>query len=136
MREYPKALVAGVVAAITSALSLPTTASATEPIVGTWRGIVDETGFGTYGGILIFEKAEEGSSSYPAYDCNGRLTLIAAEGATYTYREIITRGRFRCIDGHVQMIVDGDDLLYVWTKELQGDDVISGGEFRRLDEAP
>ncbi len=136
MRPTLIGFAACLIAAITSPLSLPTTASATEPIVGTWQGIVDEKGFGTYDATLVFEKAEEGSSFYPVYDCDGRLTLISAEGGIYAYYETITRGRFRCIDGHIQMIVDGDALSYVWTEELQSDDVISAGEFRRLEQAP
>ncbi|MEM7121922.1 MAG: hypothetical protein AAF563_11635 [Pseudomonadota bacterium] len=109
---------------------------ATEPIVGTWQGIIIERGLDPYNATLVIESTDEGTSSYPEYDCDARLTLISVDGAIHEYSEIITRGRFRCTDGYLQLTVDGDELIYSWTEERQGDDVIYTGRLQRLDEVP
>lgn len=67
---------------------------------------------------------KSGSIEYPTLGCSGSLSFIKTEGSTYWYREHITYGTDKCIDGGIiQIILIGNSISWYW---YEGDATASG----------
>jgi hypothetical protein len=58
-----------------------------------------------------------GTINYPSFGCGGRLEFMRTDGTTYWYRETLTSGLDKCIDGGVIQLSRhplGDANSWVW----------------------
>ena len=100
--------------------ALAGTASAqTPPPAGSWEGEVVQLGPGTYSGKYPAKIAFEGNAGkidYPSLSCGGQLQFIEARGFSFAYREVLTYGKDRCIQGGLVTVfrVEGG-LQFLWT---------------------
>jgi hypothetical protein len=55
-----------------------------------------------------------GSTAYPSLGCGGELTYLGAQGDGFGYREHITYGQGKCIDGEIGVVPKGNTLYWEW----------------------
>lgn len=110
-----------------------------DPIIGTWEGTVDQPGFDPYAGVMVFTSLAAGKSTYPTSNCGGTLKGGGSYGA-YSYRETITYGGVDddengegCLDGRIQIFLDGDALTWDWVTYYEGRRIGATGKFTRRD---
>ena len=104
-------------------------------IVGSWTGTIDDSLGQSYNGVMTFTSPERGSSDYPSLECGGRLSGSESDGV-YRFTETITRGRATetsggCIDGRIEMTIDGDTMMWRWLGSWQGQSITASATFRR-----
>ncbi len=84
------------------AATLAGSSAPSQTLSGQWCGEAEQTGPGDYrsrwSATLVLEESM-GRMDYPSLGCGGTLTFERAEGRVDFYRERITYGRERCIDG-------------------------------------
>jgi hypothetical protein len=64
-----------------------------------------------------------GNIGYPSLGCGGNLDFIRTDGTSFWYRERLSYGKNKCIDGGtIQMRAHplGDTTSWVWTWEGSG----------------
>jgi hypothetical protein len=90
-----------------------------QTLSGSWCGVGEQTnpdGSKSRWAARMHLAGQHGRMDYPSLDCGGTLTFVRAEGAIHFYRERITHGRDRCIDGGlvaVEPLLTG--LRWEWT---------------------
>lgn len=105
-------------------------ALAQQPASGSWSGVGLEVSGGqtqTYT-VRVQLDAGGGKIDYPTLPCGGTLTPLQAQGGVQEFREKLTYGLDKCVDGGtVGIVVKGDTLIWYWTGEgtNQPDSVVS-----------
>jgi hypothetical protein len=95
-----------------------------EGLGGSWEGEVTQSGDSpsTYRmEMQLYGKA--GSIHYPTLGCGGNLEFIKTDGTSFWYRERITSGKDKCIDGGVIQLrrhALGGDTTWDWRWEGGG----------------
>jgi len=116
--------------AVALMLAAPGAAQAQE--AGTWRGIVDQPGSGTYDVIMELDGSGGGSTDYPALACSGSLS-----GGPGSYHETIVTNRAvegqagGCIDGDISVSVSGDTMSWYWSGSWQGEPYTASAVLQR-----
>lgn len=85
---------------------------------GTWSGTVSQPGakHPTYFTKMSLDRSGGGSIDYPELQCSGTLTFIGKEGPSFVYRERITHGKTKCIDGGTLKVTPRGNLLdWYWS---------------------
>src|SRR5689334_6502126 len=100
--------------ALVAFMSLVPAVAAAGGVKGTWSGSVSQPGARPYSLRLTLDGAS-GSADYPELGCGGTLSLVSDGGNTLTYRESITRGREKCIDGNVTVSLSADGRSMQWS---------------------
>ena len=89
-----------------------------QTLSGSWCGIGEQTnpdGTTHQWTARMRLAGPEGRMDYPSLDCGGILTIERAEGDVHLYRERITYGRERCIDGGVVAVeAMGTSVRWEW----------------------
>jgi hypothetical protein len=73
-----------------------------QTLSGSWCGVGEQTnpdGSKSHWTARMHLAGQHGRMDYPSLDCGGTLTFVRAEGLIHFYRERITYGRDRCVDG-------------------------------------
>ncbi len=86
-------------------------------LAGKWSGTVDqpEGETASYKMVMTLDPSGSGSIDYPDLKCGGTLTYIKTEGVYSFYRERITQGKEKCIDGGtVRLKKHGGKLEWYW----------------------
>lgn len=90
-----------------------------ELLSGYWCGAAEQTnpdGTKSYWSANLLLKGTEGHMEYPSLDCGGPLTFERMENGIHFYRERITYGRDRCIDGGLIAVErSGTSVRWEWT---------------------
>ncbi len=115
-----------------------TAASTQDSIVGTWNGVIEQQPAGpasSYAAEFTFTSPTSGTSRYPSLNCGGTLSG-GGSGGTYRFRESITYGRATpttggCIDGSVEIVLNGARMSIRWTGSWQGQSVVASGTLGR-----
>lgn len=84
---------------------------------GKWSGTVEQPEGETpaYKMVMTLDPSGGGSIDYPDLKCGGTLTYLKTEGVYSFYRERITRGKEKCIDGGtVRLKPNGGKLEWYW----------------------
>ena len=105
-----------------AALGLLVVASMFTPAIGaglggTWSGIVTQSEPNTTYAVEMELYGMLGSINYPSLKCGGKLEFLREEGKIFFYRETLTFGKDRCIDGGTVQISPhplGDSTLWNW----------------------
>ncbi len=86
---------------------------------GSWCGIAEQTnpdGEKSYWSAAMVLRGVEGTMEYPSLDCGGTLAYERSDGAIHFYREQITWGRDRCLDGGLVAVEPvGTGVRWEWT---------------------
>lgn len=104
---------------------------------GTWRGIVEQPGVGTFEMVMVLDGLGGGTTDYPTENCGGVLS-----GRPGKYFETITRNRAvpggtgGCIDGWIAVKVSGDTLQMNWSGDWEGEHYTASGTLTRVVEDP
>ena len=90
-----------------------------QTLSGQWCGWGQQTGPGDYrsawSGNLSLDGAT-GHMEYPSLQCGGTLTFEGVDGNVHWYRERITYGHDRCLDGgRVGVEPEGTSMRWQWT---------------------
>lgn len=89
-----------------------------EALYGKWSGIVQQFGPGDYKGSYFAEITLEGNSgkmNYPTLGCGGELSFENEKEGIVSYREHISYGQKKCIDGGLIAVrPSGDSLQWAW----------------------
>jgi hypothetical protein len=125
-----------VLLALAAACALP---AAAQPIVGTWTGTVHQAGEPPYPAEMTLTSPTSGSSSYSSLSCGGTLSGgVSGSGssAAYRFRESITHGRATettggCIDGTIEMVVQGNSMQWSWSGSWQGKSYFASATLQR-----
>jgi hypothetical protein len=110
-------------------------ARADDDIVGTWTGMLKQDDGEPFPAQLTFVSPKGGVSRYPSSRCGG----ILSGGPTnqgYRYTETITWGlqgelENYCIDGTLDVTVEGDVLKYNWSRIWNGTATHTVGDLKR-----
>ncbi len=80
---------------------------------GKWSGNAKQWGAKTpdYAVEMGLDPSGSGSIGYPGLECGGTLTFIRKEDGSFFYRERITYGKEKCIDGGTLRLTPRDDKL-------------------------
>lgn len=114
----------------------PAAAFAGDPVVGTWRGTVDQPGWGSYEAVMTFDSAGGGTVQYPSLNCGGTLSGSGAAGA-YNFTESITYGLWTpegggCVTGgSIRMVLEGDAAFWEWRGSHEGKEIYASGKLYR-----
>jgi hypothetical protein len=66
---------------------------------GTWQGNVTQDNPNSTYPMEMELYGEKGSINYPSLRCGGTLQFVRSDGMVYWYREALTFGKDKCIDG-------------------------------------
>ena len=92
-------------------------AFAADPLVGIWegRGTQYPPGRDPSWSIVMTINASDGAIQYPSLSCGGTLTQLSRDGNSAQFRETITYGKDRCIDGGtITVRLASGRLSWVW----------------------
>ncbi len=113
-----------------AALTPGTVPPASAPLVGHWAGIVaqPDSAAGTYETVIELDDSGSGKSDYPTLKCGGTLTPIETSEAPHAYRETLTYGQTKCIDGGtITLTPTGKkSVLFEWQQKTGGVTEASG----------
>ena len=108
----------------------PPEAIAAAPLVGHWSGIVaqPDSAAGTYETVIELNDSGSGRSDYPSLKCGGTLTPIETSEDPHAYRETLTYGQTKCIDGGTITLTPTDkkSVLFEWQQKTGGVTEASG----------
>lgn len=123
--------------AVIFALAFPVASVAADTSAGTWRGNVDQPGWGSYEAVMKLDGAGGGAAEYPSLSCGGTLSGGGAAGV-YSFTETITYGLWTpeeggCINGgSIRMVLEGASAFWEWRgKSHDGEDVYASGKLHR-----
>jgi hypothetical protein len=88
-----------------------------EGLSGRWSGTVQQSGADPYS-VTMELSGSQGSVDYPQLGCGGTLTMISSGGSSFSYRESITYGQKKCIDGGIIRVTadsSGTTLDWNWS---------------------
>lgn len=132
----------GIGAALICALCLAAgSPAAANGVVGEWRGTLDQAGLEPIETIFVFDADNRGSSSYPEYSCGGTLSG-GGSGGSYRFSEVITYGRYDaeantgCLDGTIELTIDGDSMSVDWNGDFEGNPAHASGVLYRASSGP
>ena len=114
---------------------------AADPIVGTWKGTVDQSGYGSYEVTMTLDSAGGGTIEYPSLNCGGSLSG-SGSGGVYQYRETITYGLADsegkgCITGgSIRVVIQGDGAFWEWNGSYESKDYYVSGKLYRVGPKP
>ena len=98
---------------------------------GYWCGIGEQHNPGgekSYWTAHLRLTGADGHMEYPSLDCGGTLTFERTEGAVHFYRERITYGRDRCLDGGLVAVEKtGESVRWEWTGVADHADIKATG---------
>ena len=135
------ALVFRLLLAIAFTLMNAETSLAADPVVGTWRGTVDQPGYGSYEVVMTLDSADGGTIEYPSLGCGGSLSGEGS-GGTYQYRETITHGLINsegkgCITGgSIRVVLQGDGVFWEWNGNYESKNIYVSGKLYRVGPKP
>lgn len=84
---------------------------------GSWDGNVTQDNPPATYRLEMILYGDIGNINYPSLGCGGNLEFIRTDGTTYWYREHITYGKDKCIDGGIIQIRRhplGDPNSWIW----------------------
>ncbi|MFO1184101.1 MAG: hypothetical protein U1E56_04875 [Bauldia sp.] len=117
MRELAAAAAAALIVAHSS-----WAVAAEDNLIGKWTGLVLETG--TNGAVDVWDVTltvadlDHATIAYEGLDCGGTLAFLRTVGNVREYRETLTYGREKCIDGGtVGFSLNRGKLLWYWSGE-------------------
>jgi hypothetical protein len=91
---------------------------------GTWRGTGHQSPAGSSGAdwtIAMTINANGGSIEYPSLSCGGTLTQLSRTDTSAEYREHITHGQGRCVDGGTILVkYQNSQLAWSWSGSQSG----------------
>lgn len=108
-------------------------AEAQDP-TGVWTGTVYQPNSrsGSYPMTMRLDSAGGGAIDYPSLSCGGTVSGGGSAG-DYTYRESITYGRDRCIDGGtIHLVLQGEQAFWEW----KGSGAYASAKLRRSGGGP
>jgi hypothetical protein len=95
-----------------------------ETLEGTWRGSGHQTPAGDAGSdftIVMVISKNGGSIDYPSLGCGGTLTRLSAGDRSAQFRESLTRGAGKCVDGgNISVNLFRGKLSWTWTGQQKG----------------
>ena len=90
-----------------------------QPLTGYWCGVGEQSnpdGTRSDWTARMHLTGPGGTMDYPSLDCGGTLTFERRDGDVHLYRERITYGRDRCIDGGLVAVEPlNTSLRWQWT---------------------
>jgi hypothetical protein len=93
-----------------------------EDLVGEWSGTVYQTGpenaTSTYPAKMVL-KGASGNMDYETLQCGGQLIFVIKTGGLYYFRESITYGKEKCIDGGMVTVEPGGNSVQ-WSWIVRG----------------
>jgi hypothetical protein len=93
-------------------------------LVGVWRGMGHQSPAGTSGAdwsIVMTIAANGASIQYPSLSCGGTLTQLSRDATSAQFRESITYGREKCIDGgSITVRLVNGKLAWTWFGQAKG----------------
>jgi hypothetical protein len=99
------------------------------PLVGHWSGTVTQPNSAarTYEATIELDDSGRGKSDYPSLKCGGTLTPVTSVGP-HAYRETLTYGHARCVDGGVITLTPTGKkaILFEWQQKTGGATEASG----------
>jgi hypothetical protein len=90
---------------------------------GSWSGHVTQSNNNESYDVEMELYGTNGSIKYPTLHCGGTLSLISANGGTYSYREHITFGTNKCYDGgtiRMNLVNPNDPTRWDWVWQGNG----------------
>lgn len=114
---------------------------AADPIVGTWKGTVDQPGHGSYEATMTLDSPGGGTIDYPSLNCGGSLSGNGS-GGVYQYRETISYGGVNsegkgCITGgDIRVVLQGDGLFWEWNGSYESENYYVSGKLYRTGPEP
>ena len=86
---------------------------------GTWEGQVTQDDPSVTYPIELNLYGNVGNVNYPSVPCGGNLEFIRTDGTSFWYRERITFGKDKCLDGIVKLSRHalGDNTAWEWRWE-------------------
>ena len=127
-------------AAIFTLRGVPSSLAA-DPIVGTWRGTVDQPGYGSYEAVMTLDSPGGGAMEYPSLNCGGSLSG-GGSGGVYRYTETISYGLADaegkgCITGgSVRVVLQGEGVFWEWNGSYESKDYYASGKLYRVGPKP
>ena len=99
-------------------LLLASTNSFASGLRGSWSGTVNQSGPGDYSSSYSAQmtlQGETGSMDYPSLGCGGTITFENQRDNFYFYRESITYGQKKCINGGmIAVLPEGNSVQWAW----------------------
>ncbi len=95
---------------------------------GSWEGNVTQSDTSLTFAMEMILYGNVGSINYPSLGCGGNLEFVKTDGTSYWYKEHLTFGKDKCIDGgSIQMRRNalGDDTYWDWRWE-KGNVIVRG----------
>ena len=94
-----------------------------EGLGGTWEGQVTQNDPPLDYPMEMNLYGNKGNTNYPSIPCGGNLEYLRTDGRSFWYREHITSGMDKCIDGGIiqlQRLRPGDNTTWDWRWEGGG----------------
>src|ERR1700744_4335203 len=98
-------------------------AVAADPLVGVWegRGTQSPPGYAPDWSIVMTINPKDGSIAPPSLNCGGTLTQLSRDDNSAQFREAITYGKDRCIDGGtITVKLAAGRLSWSWNGTVNG----------------
>lgn len=114
---------------------------AADPIVGTWRGTVDQPGYGSYEAVMTLDSPSSGTMEYPSLNCGGSLSG-GGTGGVYQYQETIAHGLVDsegkgCVTGgSIRVVLQGEAVFWEWRGSYQAQEIYVSGKLYRVGPKP
>ena len=92
-------------------------------IGGSWEGEVTQNDPPSNYPMEMNLYGNNGNTNYPSLRCGGNLEFIRTDGTSYWYREYLTFGKDKCIDGGIiqlRRMALGDSTNWDWRWEGGG----------------
>ena len=105
-------------------------------IIGAWAGQAAQPESEPFEVRLTFVSPKGGVSRYPGDPPCGGMVVGDRKGESYEYQESITYGGTDektdgCLNGTMNLTVEGDTLKYQWTAQYNGQDYSATGDLKR-----
>lgn len=87
---------------------------------GSWEGNITQSDTSITYDMKMILYGKVGNIDYPSLSCGGTLEFVKTDGTTFWYKEHITFGKDKCIDGGLIQIRKhalGDDTYWDWRWE-------------------
>jgi hypothetical protein len=98
-----------------------------DTLSGSWSGTLTQNKPAETYQVRLQLSGSSGSSDYSSLGCGGTLTLQGQQGSTFTYRESMTYGQDKCIDGCTVSVSPGTNAATVHYTETCRGGIIADG---------